>query len=372
MTVWKHHAFLNNFLPSAWAAWLQAGQFESPDLVEVTDWGLLFVPWLVQQRRQPVVVSLHGSCGQVDWHGNPDGLMGEGRLVRLLETAILPLADGVIANSTLNAEFWWQQCGVRAQVIPPIAAEPALPAPGQARSQRGLVVARLQNWKGPEVLCRALRLVPNQQVDWIGHDTPWQGSHISTSAHLRQAFPDVLDHQLRLLGKLPVDQVQSRISRAAFLCIPSLWDVFNVTALEAIATGTPVICSTRAGAAMLLAHGQTGYLFDPQQPVELADAIRTVQALKATARQRLTARSREHTAGLTNASQVAGQHQAVYAKVMDGFRSREPSPCLLDVLMSGAISSGGNSLPDQRRSPRAAIRCALRWARARLQGIKGL
>lgn len=371
MQVWKHHAFLNNFLPAAWAACLQAGQFDNPDLVEVTDWGLLFVPWLVQLRRQPVVVSLHGSCGQVDWHGNPEGRRGEGQLVRLLEAAILPLADAVIANSTLNAAFWWQQCGVRAEVIPPIAVEPALPPADQARSERGVVVGRLQNWKGPEGLCEALRLVPQQQVDWIGQDIPWQESPISTSAHLRQAFPDVVDHQLHLLGTLPVDQVQARISGAAFLCIPSLWDVFNVTALEAIAAGTPVLCSRRAGAAMLLDHGRTSYLFDPQQPKELADAIRSVQALTATERQRITAQAREHTAQLTNPSQVAGQHQVVYTKAMDGFQSRESASWLCDALRSGAITSGSHSLRDQPRSARAVLRRGLRWAQARLRGNSG-
>jgi hypothetical protein len=163
---------VNGFLPVTSAAWLQAQQFEQPDLVEVTDWGLLFVPWLVQQRRQPVIVSLHGSCGQVDWHGNPGARSGERQLVRLLESTAMPLADAVIANSTLNAEFWWQECSVRAEVIPPVADQPAPPSAGHARSQRGVVVGRLQNWKGPEVFCKALRLVPNQQVDWIGQVTP--------------------------------------------------------------------------------------------------------------------------------------------------------------------------------------------------------
>jgi glycosyltransferase involved in cell wall biosynthesis len=367
MEVWKHHAFLHNFLPAAWAAWLQAAQLEKPDLVEVTDWGLLFVPWLIQKRPYPVVVSLHGSCAQVDWHGNPPGRMGEAALVRLLEAAILPLADAVIANSNLNAEFWWQQCGIRAKVIAPIASVSAIQIPVETRSQRGVVVGRLQNWKGAELLCKALRQIPSQQVDWIGHDAPWEEGHISTSTHLRQAYPDVVDHQLHLLGKLPPEQVQARISGAGFLCIPSPWDVFNVTALEAIAAGTPVLCSKRAGAAMLLEHGRSGYLFDPHQPEELANAIRCVQALAEAERQRITAQAMANTAGLTSPPLVASQHQAVYIAALDGFRSREPSPWLSDLFKSGTIRSGAGSLRPHSRPARTLLRRGLGWLRAGLQ-----
>lgn len=368
LKAWRHHAFLHHFLPLAWSAWLQAQELGAFDVVEATDWALLFVPWLVQKRRQPVMVSLHGSCGQVDWHGNPSGRMGQGQLVRLLETAVLPLADGVIANSTLNAEFWWQQCGVRAEVIPPMTTGPALPLGGQARSERGVVVARLQNWKGPEVLCEALRLVPNQQVDWIGQDFPWQESPTSSSTHLRKSFPDVVDHQLHFLGSLPPDQAQYAIQQAAFLCVPSLWDVFNVTVLEAIAAATPVLCSSGAGAAMLLEHGRTGYLFDPRQPLELADAICSMQAHTPTEHQRITGQAREHIAGLTNPSEVSSQHQAVYTKAADGFQSRESASWLCEALRSGALTSGSHGLQEQTRSVRALLRRSLRWSQAHLQG----
>lgn len=365
---WKYHSFINNFLPLAWSAWLQVGELEQPDLVEVTDWGLLFVPWLVLVRRQPVVVSLHGSCGQVDWYGNPACRHGEGLLVRLLESAILPLADAVIANSSLNAQFWWQQCGVSAEMISPISVGPELPPASPSSSQRGVVVARLQNWKGPQVLCEALRLMPNQHVDWIGQDTPWLESPISTSTHLREVFPDVLDHRLHLLGKLPPDEVQARIAEAAFLCVPSLWDVFNVTVLDAISAGTPVICSTGAGAAMLLTHGRTGYLFDPRQPDELAEAILGVQALTGAERQRLAANAHAQATGLTNASLVSAQHEALYRRVSDGFRSRDPSPWLSDFLKSAAIASGLPSLQSHPRSAPMLLRRGLGWVWRRLQG----
>lgn len=341
---WRHHAFLHHFLPLAWAAWHQAQELGPFDLVEVTDWALLFIPWLVQQRPQPVVVSLHGSCGQVDWHGNPAARSGEGQLVRLLEAAILPLADAVIANSNLNAEFWWQQCGVRPQVIPPLvgglAESDSAPAPSDSswrglRSDRAVVVGRLQNWKGPAVLCRALRLLPGQQVDWIGQDTAWEESTISTADHLRRMFPDVVDHQLHLLGKLPPDQVRARISQAAFLCVPSLFDVFNMTVVEAMSARTPVICSRQAGAAMLIQHRQSGFLFDPDEPLQLAQAIRDLQAFSSAQKAGLCRSAMKQVTSTCEATIVVRETTDVYLQSIQNWQPRGGGLWIESVIRNG-------------------------------------
>jgi glycosyltransferase involved in cell wall biosynthesis len=345
MQAWRHHAFLNQFLPLAWAAWSQAQGLGTFEVVEATDWALLYLPWLVQRRSQPVVVSLHGSCGQVDWHGNPDGRRGEGQLVRLLEIAAMPLADRLIANSTLNAEFWWQQCGVRPQVILPIAVQSAVTAVGNARSQRGLVVARLQNWKGPEVLCRALRELPGQQIDWIGQDTPWHESAISTATHLRRQFPDVVDHQLHLLGRLTPEQVRARIQQAAFVCVPSLWDVFNVTVVEAIAEGVPVVCSNQAGAAMLIKHAETGYLFDPKQPSDLSEAIRRLQRLSASQQGMIASMAQIQALTLMRSDQITSKLVREYFLLGCSFRPRE-----LDLWLAHTINNGIDGCFSGKRS----------------------
>jgi len=87
------------FLPLAWGGFEQARGGEGYDLVEATDWGLLYMPWVVSERKAKVVVSLHGSNGQVDWYSNPNNRKFDGDFVRLMETATLGLADSIHANS---------------------------------------------------------------------------------------------------------------------------------------------------------------------------------------------------------------------------------------------------------------------------------
>jgi hypothetical protein len=133
-------------------------------------------------------------------------------------------------------------------------------------------------------------------------------------------------HQLHCLGPRPADQVRAAIQQAAFPCVPSLWDVFNVTVMEAIAAGTPVLCSSGASAAMLQAHLKSGFLFDAEQPTQLAQTIRSLQTLTDTERLQLTAQAKAHAAVLGDAAVIVGQYQSLYKKTMAGFQGRGPSP----------------------------------------------
>jgi len=59
---------LQRHLAAAWAAWERANGGAGFDVTETTDWGLLFIPWIVEESRPPVLVQLHGSIGQIDFH----------------------------------------------------------------------------------------------------------------------------------------------------------------------------------------------------------------------------------------------------------------------------------------------------------------
>ena len=385
-------------LPVAWAAWAQAQEEWDYDLAEVTDWALLFLPWVAAEKRAPVVVSLHGSCGQVDWFGKGEPRSLDGDLIRMVEAAALRGADVVHANSRANAEFWQEKTGKGIQVIPPAygggtkadlttiehggrcekeqpkvgpkgervgtseskhtedtemavgpcldkpcgavfsnpftselarvsentsptrsaigpagAAEPLradagglisdgsefpkaldsrpssldLSSPATSYSPpatapqalKGLVVGRLQNWKGAEVLCQALRLVPKIEIEWVGGDTDWGSTGLKASEYLAANYPDVFGKRFHWIGRLERNQVAQKMKVAGFLVVPSVWDVFNLTVAESMEVRLPVICSRTAGAEMLIENGRSGFLFDPAKPEELADSLKLVAGM---------------------------------------------------------------------------------------------
>ena len=276
------------FLPLAWGAFEQTSGGEGHDLVEATDWGLLYMPWVVSERKAKVVVSLHGSNGQVDWYSNPDQRRSfDGGLVRLLEAETMRLADRIHANSRMNASFWSDRTGCEVQVIPPVFHAKTAVASFSKR-KTGLVAGRLQYLKGAEVLCQALREVEGIYLEWIGRDTPWESGSEMASSYLAKKYPDIFGKSLCWTAAMPHNDVLQKIANASFLLVASVWEVFNLTVLEAMVSGTPVICSRNAGAEMMIEDGVSGFLFDPEKPGDLAVKLKSVFELSPEKRKSLT------------------------------------------------------------------------------------
>lgn len=286
--------FLCAFLPLAWGAYNQTKGGEGFDIVEATDWGLLFMPWVVSPRNGKVVVSLHGSNGQLDWYsGSAQRGSFDGGFVRLLETESLRLADKIHANSRSNASFWSARTGCEVQVVPPLFVSLAAIS-SVGKSNNGLVVGRLQSLKGAEVLCQALGLIRGIQIEWVGKDLPWESDSELTSSFLAKKYPDVFGKSLCWFPAMPHNEVLQKIASASFLVVASVWEVFNLTVLEAMAAGTPVICSRNAGAEMMIEDGVTGFLFDPERPADLAKKLEEVVALSDAKREAMICKAKDY------------------------------------------------------------------------------
>lgn len=265
---------LRRLLAGAWAMHEQAAHGEGYDAVEATDWGLLFMPWVVESRLASTV-QLHGSAGQIDSHDPVGGEEAQGAMLRLLERMAISRATEVQGYSQLNVQFWQSQLGRPVTRILPAWKSLAPPERGLSRSDRGLVVGRVQKWKGPQALCEALRLLGTRApaIDWVGRDMPY-GPHGGTMAqHLKSNWPDVWGRQLVHVGQAPAAETLQRQARARFVIVPSEWDTFNFTCVEAMAAGTPVICSTGAGASELIEDGVNGFIFEKHDAQSLARAL---------------------------------------------------------------------------------------------------
>lgn len=354
---WEGLDIFRFMLPVAWAAWAQAQENFDNDVVETTDWALLFAPWIASQRKAPLVVSLHGSCGQVDWHEKPSSRTLNGDLVRMAEAIALRCADVVHANSRANADFWREQAGCEVTVIPPAFEDAAgrHSSPGQ-RGSNGLVVGRLQNWKGAELLCQALRLTPEVTIEWIGSDTEWQGSGVMASEYLAKSYPDVFGTRLKWLGQLGRQEIKHKMDAAGFLVVPSLWDVFNLTVAEGMEAGLPVICSRAAGAEMLIENGRNGFLFDPSSPQELAARLRELIALSEEQKGALGSAAREAALSKLAPNEIVGMIESSYQQALAKVSPGAPNAWCSSLFRSGDKQTKKH----QSRSLRRAIRKAVR------------
>jgi hypothetical protein len=267
---------LRRHLAAAWAMWEQASFGEEYDVVEACDWGLLFVPPAVEAKR-PLVVQCHGSVGQIADHDPISGEETEHRMVQLIERAVMARAT-VQTCSYANAEFWAAETGRRVDVIRPALSLAV--ASEQPVGPRGLVIGRVQVWKGPHIVCAALKLlgVRAPEIEWFGRDTLWENPGSSSASHLAAAFPGIWGTKVIHYAPVPPEEVARRQASALFNLIPSTWDTFNFTVVEAMASGRPTVVSTAAGASELVEDGVSGFLFTGGDVEALAATIERVMS----------------------------------------------------------------------------------------------
>jgi len=78
---------------------------------------------------------------------------------------------------------------------------------------------------------------------------------------------------------LPASQVASLQRNAKFVIVPSKWDTFNLSAVEAMWAQRVVICSDAAGAATLIEHGKNGFCFPSGDAQRLSELILKVKGM---------------------------------------------------------------------------------------------
>lgn len=128
-----------------------------------------------------------------------------------------------------------------------------------------LFVGRLSVEKGVATLAEAMALLPDAALRVAG-DGPQAGLLDGVAGVTR-------------LGSLPGETVRHEMSHAAALVVPSIWyENFPRTIVEAFACGTPVIASGIGALAELVREGETGLLFEPGNPRDLADKLVWAQA----------------------------------------------------------------------------------------------
>ena len=203
-----------------------------------------------------------------------------GGLQRVLLRAVGRQANGIIAVSHAVADSLIA-VGIAAEkihVVPngvPIAQYRVtnLPDPLTLASLPNdtlivLAIGRLSKEKGFDVLIDAFALVtaqvPEARLLLIG-DGP-EAQNLSA-----QAQRLALASQVHFVGR--VDNVVPYLHRAHIVAIPSRQEGQGIVALEAMASGLPVVASTVGGLKETVLEGVTGLLVPPDDPDSLAAAL---------------------------------------------------------------------------------------------------
>jgi glycosyltransferase involved in cell wall biosynthesis len=130
-----------------------------------------------------------------------------------------------------------------------------------------LCVGRLELPKGHDTLLRALSLVPGAMLALVG-DGPLSGQLHALARQLG------ITSRVRFMGtRMDVPQL---LKTADVYVQPSHWEGFGIAALEAMASGMPIVASDVPGLADVV--GDAGLLFPVGDEVQLAQKIVTLLA----------------------------------------------------------------------------------------------
>ena len=201
------------------------------------------------------------------------------------------------------------------------------PDPGVRRSGV-LFVGRLTPHKGIDVLIRALP--PDVRLTVVG-----------TEGHDRwppeRDYPTLLralaaERPVEFLGAIDDDELASRYRTAAVVVIPSVdrtcygrsvavSELLGLVALEAMASGTPVIASRVGGLTEIVEDGVTGYLVPPGDVATLRERITDVLGNPAAAA-RLGSMARERVITELTWDRCAQRCLEAYGQLLDQQQER--------------------------------------------------
>jgi len=136
-----------------------------------------------------------------------------------------------------------------------------------------MFAGRLAYEKGLDILIEAVSIVrksiPNVKLMLVGSaDPPEMRERLAILAKEKG-----IDDVTVFVGFMPHDKMPYFYAAADVCVLPSKAEAFGISALEAIATGKPVVASEVGGIPEVVKNGLTGKLVKPEDSRELAEAL---------------------------------------------------------------------------------------------------
>ncbi len=173
-----------------------------------------------------------------------------------------------------------------------------------------LLVGRIVAHKGVEHFVEAARYLPGVQFLVAG-----EGASLESMERLAVTLG--VKDRVRFLGRISQENLPKVYAACDVFVLPSVsrLEAFGIVALEAMATGKPVVVADIPGVREVIEDGQEGLLADPVNPQDLAEKIRRLVGDPAL-RQEMGRRGREKVLAHFTTEKVADQILKVYEDVL--------------------------------------------------------
>lgn len=292
-------ALYHSELPPRCFAWQAARlaerlvESETIDLIEAQEYEAPL--WFFQLRRglglgpdrqPPCLVHLHSPTEPIAVHNEwPLSRPDVAAAVRLEEETIRA-ADALLCPSRFLARQAEERYGLSPEsvrVIPlPLGGGQWVERPPEVW-ERGAVcyVGRLERRKGVlEWIDAAARVAPEDpaiRFDFVGPNVLGL-ARVSGEDLVERKIPGEVRDRFVFHGGRPRAELPRFLAGARIAVVPSRWENFPNTCVEAMASGLPVLATRQGGMAEMIEDGESGWLVDAATPEDLAAGLRRALA----------------------------------------------------------------------------------------------
>ena len=275
----------------SWQACLLAEKLIQEDGIDIIEGQDFFAPLyfiqlrralgLAPERRPPCIVHLHTPSSFVVRLNEHD----EGRPfwsnARRFEDYSIGAADAWLCPSRFLARQVESEYGLASHsvhVIPlPIGNTEQLQRSDEVwRSGTICYVGRLEGRKGVIEWVDAAVSVgdkfPSAQFEFIGEDLEYSDG-LSVQQFLERRIPARMRSRFHFRGRHPREELAGFLRKARVGVVPSRWENFPNTCVEAMCSGLPVVATRMGGMAEMLEDDKTGWLSANIHSDSLAEAL---------------------------------------------------------------------------------------------------
>ncbi|MEC9373249.1 MAG: glycosyltransferase family 4 protein [Planctomycetota bacterium] len=249
----------------------------------------------------------------------------------LSERISIRMCDHICAPSAFIAK--WAREHYELPTLPtviPYAIEGVPPLSPPAARNRVLYVGRIEPRKGVEPLLLAWTHIAERHPAWtlrlVGRDTSTAQDGRSMRAYVSSLIPESLRSRVEFVDALPPESLHREYAEASICVIPSLWENFPNTCIEALSHARPVVVSDRGGMMEMVGDTDAGLSFASGDHIDLG---RTLDRMMSESPDRLAARGmrgRRRIAQMCDKSAVVAARIRMYERAVADTEPRRSRP----------------------------------------------
>jgi glycogen(starch) synthase len=278
---WQVAALAEQLVTSEAIDVIEAPEYEAPLLIFQLRRSLGLGP----DRRPPCLIHLHSPTELVATANGTSPAAAARLPVATLERESILAADRLVCPSRFLARQVTELVGLAPDsvaVIPyPLGEASVIPRPGAVWDNGSILyLGRLELRKGIlEWLDAAIALAredANLRFEFVGSDHI--DAQLDGSGGIARRVPAPLRAQFRFHDHRARARLGELLARARLVVVPSRWENFPYTCIEAMASGVAVIASPTGGMKEMIEDGVTGWVAASQDSAALAQAVRKALA----------------------------------------------------------------------------------------------